>query len=213
MPPLVEISANQLLSDEERMKRLMAKFCDVIYAHVDQDAIDRSIDESMRICGVPQETLAAVIQTKFFVGHTPFYWAIVNKDPKHTGVPPLLEKLFGVCSNAVDATTEDDVMLALMLSADPGDDLYRLIGPRLRTLRRFLAPSYFQGEGQQPTVRGTSRGEGWKREATAEFSIPLFFDRLTLEKSLSLTFIAIGEALLISSTSPLLRLALCSSPD
>ncbi|TEB19039.1 hypothetical protein FA13DRAFT_1802642 [Coprinellus micaceus] len=128
VPPLIEISADDFLQDEQRMKKLKAKFCNAIYAHADQGTIDRIIDESLKLCGGSEETLSTVLQTKFFVGHTPFYWAIVNKDPNHTGVPLLLEKLF-----------------------EAADDLYRSIEPRLQTFRQPSTPSYFQGEGQQPT--------------------------------------------------------------
>jgi hypothetical protein len=173
------------------MKKLKAKFCNAIYAHADQGTIDNIVDESLKLCGGSQETLSTVLQTKFFVGHTPFYWAIVNKDPNHTGVPLLLEKLFGVCGNVVDKKTEKDLVLALLALEEAADDLYRSIEPRLRTFRQPSTPSYFQC-GQQPTVKGTSR-EGSRMRGTAEFCIPFFFDRLTLEQEVCLTFIAMGE--------------------
>jgi hypothetical protein len=172
------------------MKKLMARFCDAIYAHTDQDTIDGIIEESLRLCGGSREILSTVLQAKFFLGHTPFYWAIVNKDPKHVGIPLLLGKLFSVCGNTVDATTE--IVLALLLLEDPGDDLYQSIEPRLGTLRHPSTPSYFQGERQQPTVKGTSQG-GLQTQGSAEFCIPNFFDRLMLEKEVCFTFIAMGE--------------------
>ncbi|TEB28513.1 hypothetical protein FA13DRAFT_1735654 [Coprinellus micaceus] len=76
VPPLIEISADDFLQDEQQMKKLKAKFCNVIYAHADQGTIDNIVDESLKLCGGSQETLSTVLQTKFFVGHTPFYWAI-----------------------------------------------------------------------------------------------------------------------------------------
>ncbi|TEB19051.1 hypothetical protein FA13DRAFT_491353 [Coprinellus micaceus] len=183
---------NSFLQDEQRMKKLMARFCDAIYTHAVQDMIDGIIDESLRLCGGSREILSTVLQTKFFLGHTPFYWAIVNKDPNHVGIPLLLEKLFSVCGNTVDATTEEEIIMTLLQLEDPGDDLYQSIEPRLRTLRHLSTPSYFQGEGQQPTVKGIYH-EGLLMRATAVFRIPLFFDRLALEKEVCLTFIAMGQ--------------------
>ncbi|TEB28523.1 hypothetical protein FA13DRAFT_1775962 [Coprinellus micaceus] len=192
VPPLVEISADQFLQDEQWMKKLMARFCDAIYAHTDQDTIDGIIEESLRLCGGSREILSTVLQAKFFLGHTPFYWAIVNKDPKHVGIPLLLGKLFSVCGSTVDATTEEEIVLALLLLEDPGDDLYQSIEPHLGTLRHLSTPSYFQGEGQQPTVKGTSQG-GLQMQGSTEFCIPNFFDRLMLEKEVCFTFIAMGS--------------------
>ena len=137
------------------MKKLTAAFCDVIFSYPDQAAIDMVIDASLRVCGGSEETLSRVLQTTFFADHTPFYWAIVNKDPKQVGIPPLLERLFSICNNAVDETTQTDMIWGLLGLKDLDDSLYQSIKPYLGASSKTPTPSYFSDQGQRPTVQAT----------------------------------------------------------
>ncbi|TEB28517.1 hypothetical protein FA13DRAFT_1735660, partial [Coprinellus micaceus] len=190
VPPVSTMTAAHVLQDKERMKKLTATFCDAMFSYPDQATIDKVVEESLRLCGGSEDILSAVLQTKFFAGHTPFYWAIVNKDPKQAGVPPLLERLLSICSNTVDETAQADMMWGLLGLKDSDDSLYQQIKTYLGTSSPVSIASFFRDKAQQPTARAVGGG-GFG--CVVNFCIPLLFDRLVLDKEVCLTFIAMGS--------------------
>ena len=172
------------------MKKLTAAFCDAIFSCPDQATVDKVIDNSLRLCGGSEGTLSTVLQTKFFVGHTPFYWAIMNKDLKCAGIPLLLQKLLSICGNTVDQMTQADMIYGLLRIKETEDSLYQLIRPYLGTDDTRSLTSFFRNKEPQPTARATSGGDC---SCNVKVCIPLLFDRLALDKEVCLTFIAMGE--------------------
>jgi hypothetical protein len=177
----------EVLADEHRMKRLVATFCDGVFSYADEDKAGQIIDESLKICGCDTNILAQVVQTKFFAGHTPFYWLLVNRHSKPKA-PPLLEKLFRLCKH-VAPTTLEDMTDGLPHRLD--DDLYKIV-------KRFLTPfclssitSFFRDEDQQPAAKAAPNNSNCGGQL--KLSIPLFFDRLLVDKEISFKFVAMGK--------------------
>jgi hypothetical protein len=137
--PLISSSAERVLRDEQRTKKLVVTFCDGIFSYADERTASQIIDESLKLCGGNKDVLAQVVQTKFFAGHTPFYWLLVNRHSKPK-TPPFLEKLFQLCKDVASETLED---MTKGLPHRLDDDLYKIVKryvtPQRQRLNRIAA--------------------------------------------------------------------------
>lgn len=178
------------------MKRLMATFCDGIFSYADEEKAGQIINESLKICNGDTDALAEVVQTKFFAGHTPFYWLLVNRHSKPKA-PPLLEGLFRLCKHVTPATLED---MTEGLPCRLPDDLPKIV-------KRFLTPfclssiTSFYRDDRQPTASVSPSPGSSVCDAKLEFSIPLFFDRLLVDQEVSFKFTDMGKPFLMVDPS------------
>ncbi|TEB19041.1 hypothetical protein FA13DRAFT_490891 [Coprinellus micaceus] len=107
LPPPYSRTASQGLQDETRMTRLKAAFCDGLFSLASKEEAKLIMDESSRICGDSPEVMSEVVQTKFFVYHTPFYWVFISHHTS-TGVPLLHTRAAfrGCCSKGCSILPE-----------------------------------------------------------------------------------------------------------
>lgn len=178
--PTPRLTAAEVLQDEHRMKRLKAALCDGIFAYAEGQVATRILDDCLKVCGGSAETLSAVVQTKFFVEHTPFYWIITNRPPTKPGAPPLLVRLLSVCEE-LNQETQDDIIQVLYPRYESG--VYAAVKPKLTgvpTHEAFQVSSFFQDPGDQPVITMKTDSIG-SLELTLSLDIPKFFDRLSVE--------------------------------
>lgn len=168
------------------MKRLKASLCPGMFAYADEQLATQILDECLKICGGSAETLSAVIQTKFFVGHTLFYWLIIKRHSK-SGTPPLFTELLSVCES-LDIATQEEIADAFWKEYD--SDLYVAVKDKLisvPTHEAYTTSEFFLDEGDQPAI--TSSGP---RTGSVKFRIPKFFDRILVDEKITFVFLTLG---------------------
>lgn len=171
------------------MKRLKATLCGGIFAYADEPTAVRIIEDSAKICGASPDTLSQILQTKFFSGHTPFYWAIINRH-SNPGTPPLLTKLFGACSLPLTRESQEDVLAAFYACYD--SDLYLDIKDKIPDMPTHIPynSSFFEGKANSPVLIATLEHDDFRTRVTLK--IPRFFDRLVVDELIILEFLAIS---------------------
>ncbi|KAJ3504828.1 hypothetical protein NMY22_g17791 [Coprinellus aureogranulatus] len=185
----IHLTAVQVLQDDHRMKRLVAALSTGIFSYADEKAVNGIMDECSKICGGSQETLAQVLQTKFFAKHTPIYWAIVNRHSRQ-GVPPLLTKLLETCS-PLSEETQNDVIDAFY--REYHSDIYCAVKEyltRVPTHHAFSTSLFFDMRKDRPTVTAHSLSADVNK-AEIEFRLPRFLNRLLVDKQISLEFLVL----------------------
>ncbi|TEB28509.1 hypothetical protein FA13DRAFT_1735650 [Coprinellus micaceus] len=191
-PPPLYLTASQVLQDETRVKRLKASFCDGLFSLASEEEAKLIMDESSRICVGSARVMSEVLQTKFFLDHTPFYWIIISHRTS-TGIPPLLEQLLEAIQElTVDA--QEDIMEGLRRQFN--SDLYNLVKGRLTDMETLPISSIsFLGEkAGQVTVKAQAAKlmEYGRHTQVMDFNIPRFFDRLIVDGELSFHFFSLS---------------------
>ncbi|TEB19048.1 hypothetical protein FA13DRAFT_1744775 [Coprinellus micaceus] len=184
--PRIHLEPSQVLNDDNRVKRLVTTLSEGIFYGIDEKKASEILQECLKICGGSNETLSQVLQDKFFRGHTPFYWAITNKNPQSHD-PPLLKELI-LYGGALTKATQEDIMEAFRLEFD--SVLYEAVKPNLTAVDTLntCSPSFLQGDEFRPVVTASSHTGGI---TTLCFDIPRFFDRLLVDGKLSFQFYAL----------------------
>ena len=170
------------------MKKLVVTFCDGIFSYADEHMAGQIIDQSLKLCGGDKDVLTQVVQAKFFAGHTPFYWLIVNRHSKPK-TPPLLEKLFQLRKGVASETLED---MTKGLPNRLDDDLYKIVKQYVTPFCPPSTPSFFHDANQKPAAK--VKPDSSNCDGQLEFSVPLFFDRVLVDGEVSFKFVAMGKA-------------------
>ena len=166
------------------MKRLIAALSEGIFYDIDEKKASEILQECLKIYGGLSETLSQVLQDKFFGGHTPFYWAITNKDPQSHD-PSLLKELV-LHMGELTTETQGDIVEAFRMCFD--SVLYDAVKHLLTGVDTLstCSPSFFQGDEYCPLVTTDSD------TMTVRFDIPRFFDKMLVDGQVSLRFYALG---------------------
>ncbi|TEB19053.1 hypothetical protein FA13DRAFT_1802650 [Coprinellus micaceus] len=139
----------QVLKDDHRVKRLIGTLSEGIFYDIDKKKVSDILQECSKICGGSNETLSQVLQGSFFGGHTPFYWAITNKNHRSHELP-----LLKVLAFYVGALTKDqkDILEAFHVEFD--SVLYNAIKPWLTGVDTLTtcSLSFLQGNGYCPVI-------------------------------------------------------------
>ncbi|TEB37191.1 hypothetical protein FA13DRAFT_1726285 [Coprinellus micaceus] len=190
--PRVHLTAPEILQDGARMSRLRATFCDGIFSYADNDRATRIMDESLKICGGSTEALAQILKTEFFVNHSPFYWVIANRPDAKRGVPPLFAQMLSVCT-ALDLATQGEILEVLYRKY--ASNIYAAAFSRLGRVPTHQAwnTSFFRDVDDQPMIH--SQPPYSKERCTLSFTIPRFFDRLSVDNEVWFEFLAMGTLL------------------
>ncbi|TEB28522.1 hypothetical protein FA13DRAFT_1735674, partial [Coprinellus micaceus] len=191
--PRIHLEPSQVLKDDHRVKRLIATLSEGIFYDIDSKKASEILQECLKICGGSNETLSQVLQDKFFGDHTPFYWAITNKDPQSHALPLLEELAF--YGGALTKETQEDIVEAFRVKFD--SVVYSTMKHRLMRVSTLdtCSPSFFQGGEHSPIVTASSEYDG---VTTVRFEIPRFFDRLLADGELSLQFYALRATFCLS---------------
>ncbi|KAF5338479.1 hypothetical protein D9611_013305 [Ephemerocybe angulata] len=176
---------DDLLKDEQFMKKLAAVFCDGLFSVADEATASLIISKSLSLCD-SESVLCQLIQTKFFSGHTPFYWAIVNSGESGSGMPPLLVQMLDMCEELNEQTQID---MAWAFCVQSNDEIFQNVKGKLPAVVGAPATSFFEDEEKQPIIKLTqSNASG----LSVSFDIPKFFDRIVVDKGVSHYFTGAG---------------------
>ena len=137
--------------------------------------------------------MSEVLQTRFFVDHTPFYWIIIGHHTP-TGVPPLLEQLLEA-SPELTVDAQEDIMDGLRRQYD--SDIYDAVKGKLVHIQtRPISSTSFLGEkAGRVTVRAETAKlmNGSQHSQVISFSIPRFFDRIIVDGELWFHFFSLSK--------------------
>ncbi|KAF6763342.1 hypothetical protein DFP72DRAFT_841445 [Ephemerocybe angulata] len=136
LPPISTVSLTNfreadLLKDTNLIKKIAAIFFDGLFSAADEATALLILNKSRSLCG-SEQTLSQLLQTKFFFEHTPFYWVIVNRGGRNSGIPPLLVHMLGICAN-LSADAQKDIVDACHRIL-PNDVIFQYIEFRLPAL-------------------------------------------------------------------------------
>ncbi|TEB28515.1 hypothetical protein FA13DRAFT_1735657 [Coprinellus micaceus] len=191
--PRIHLEPGQVLKDDHRVKRLVAALSEGIFYDIDEKKASEILQECLKICGGSNETLSQVLQDKFFGGHTPFYWAITNKNPQSHTLPLLKELIF--YGGVLTKETQGDIVVAFRMYFD--SVLYEAVKPALTAVDTLdpYSPSFFHGDEYRPIVTGNAT------TGIVRFYIPRLFDRLLVDGGLSLQFYALGSTFCLAAVT------------
>ncbi|KAJ3504012.1 hypothetical protein NMY22_g18059 [Coprinellus aureogranulatus] len=206
--PRIQLTPAQVLQDENRLKRLEAALSGGIFTYVDGGASVKILNECLKICGGSDETLSELLQTKFLIDHTAFYWAIVNRPHSKRGVPPFLVQLLSACEE-LNQETQEDIFDAFHRNYE--SDLYIAVRQELAGIvtHNPYNTSFFQSADDRPRVAMEPRvrinlSHTYDPEAIRfSFHIPKFFNRMLVEEQIVLNLPAaiLGNQVLFSLTA------------
>ena len=175
------------------MTKLKAAFCDGLFSLASGEEAKLIMDECSIICGGSQEALSEVLQTKFFLDHTPFYWILISHHVS-SGVPPLLEELLEVVQELTLAAQED-IMEGIRRQFN--SDLYNAVRGRLTHMETppISSVSFLGEKAGQVTIKARAGRlmQYSKHTQVMDITIPRFFDRLIVDGELSLRFFSLSK--------------------
>jgi hypothetical protein len=175
------------------MMRLKAASCDGLFSLASEEEAKLIMDESSRICGGSAEVMSEVLQTKFFLDHTPFYWILISHHTS-TDIPPLLEQLLKAIQE-LTVGAQEDIMGGL--GRQFNSDLYNAVKGRLTHMETPTISSVsFLGENAgQVTIKAQAAKlvQRGRHTQVVDFNIPRFFDRLVVDGEISLHFFSLSQ--------------------